>query len=406
MVNAILTNDMIFKLTLMNLTNNLGMVKSATRQYEGDFIAGRGSSIRIENPVRYVGQNTNTITTFEDTVETQTTLFVDKVALVAPSFSQVELSRSVTNFNQTYAKPIGIRLGNLVAVELQNTLNLGVHNMVGSTAPLSGFNGVDDAKTRLQEMGVEWVDMYCGLSPKSMSGVRQGTLGLFTPSQNDKIIMRGSIGMYDDFEMFWDQTMAKHTTGTMPGSPVVAVGGVTDGSNIVNLTGFTASQIGVLTAGDVISFAGIYAVNPQSKQTLSNLAQFTVQSTVNSSAGAGTATITLDVPILFNSPYQNVSALPTAGTSITAFGVTTAGTFVSYMKNQAYTKTGVAVVAPQRVRNPGAVTSISETDTETGLAMCLNVAYTVQENINLYRFDIVYGTKVFGDYITGLAAAA
>ena len=397
---------MIFKLTLMNLTNNLGMVKAATRQYEGDFIAGRGSSIRIENPVQYTGQTTNTISTFEDTEETSTTLVVDKIAVVAPSFSQVELSRSVTNFNQTYAKPIGIRLGNLVAVELQSALNLGVHNFVGSTAPLSGFNGVDDAKTRIQEMGVEWVDMYCGLSPKSMSGVRQGTLGLFTPSQNDKIVMRGSVGMYDDFEMFWDQTMARHTTGTMPGSPVTATSGVTDGSATVLLTGFTASQTGVLTAGDVITFAGIYAVNPQSKQVLTHLAQFTVQSTVNSSSGAGTATITLDVPILFDSPYQNVSALPTDGTAISAFGVTTAGTAVSYMKNMAFTKTGVAVVAPQRVRNPGAVTSISETDSETGLAMCLNVAYTIQENINLYRFDIVYGRKVFGNYVTGLAAAA
>lgn len=407
MSNTILTNDVIVKLTLMNLTNNLGTIRAATRQYEGEFIAGIGSQIRIANPVQYVGQNTNTISAFEDTQETETTLVIDKVAMVAPTFSQIELSRSVTEFNQTYAKPIGIRIANLAAIGLQGDIDLGTYSMVGSTAPLSGFNGVDDAKTRLQEMGIEWMDMYCGLTPKSMSGVRQGTLGLFTPSQNDKILMKGSIGTYDDFEMYYDQSLsARHATGTMAGAPVVATGGVTDGSNLVNLTGFTASQTGVLKAGDIISFAGVYAVNAQGKQTLSYLQQFTVQADVSSSSGAGTATVTLDRPILFASPYQNVSVLPANATAITAFGVSTAGTATSYVKNVAFTKTGIAIVAPPRVRNPGAVESITQVDDETGLSICLNIAYTIQTNVNQYRFDMVYGDKVFGNYLTGLAAAA
>lgn len=405
MSNLILTNDMIFKLTLKNLINNLGTIKAATRQYDGDFIQGVGSRVRITNPVRYVGQTTNSITTFEDTVETETDLVIDEIAVVAPSFSQIELSRSVTDFNATYSRPIGIRLANLCSVQLMNKINLGVSSFVGSTAPMSGFNQVDDAKTRLQDMAVEWSDMYFGLTPKSMSGVRQGTLGLFTPSKNDQIIMKGSVGMYDDFELYADQTLSqRHTTGSMAGNPVVAVN-VVDGATTVQLSGFTNNAPNVLTAGDIITFENSFYVNPQSKQVLSFLTQFVVQSTVSASS-TGTATITLNKPIILTGPYQNVSNLPVATDTISAFGVTTNGTAVNFVKNVAFTKTGIAVSAPPRVKNPGAVYSVSQADSDCNLAMSLNIAYDIKENNNLYRFDIVSGKKIFDDYVVGVAAAA
>lgn len=395
MANTILTNDIILKLTLKNLVNTLGTVKAATRQYEDKFITGVGTSIRIANPVRFVGGSGNNIVSYESIDEQETVLAIDQTEYVAIQLTQVELSRKVTDFNDCYARPIGINLANKCNEYMTTIGALGFDTIVGSTAAISGYNPIDNAKVRLINMGIDWMDMYCGLSPQSMGGVRQGTLGLFTPVANDKILMKGAVGDYDGFTMYQDQSMKFHTTGTMAGTPAVAATVTTNGTTTVSLSGFTASQTGVLLKGDKITFSNSYAVNPITKDAYAYLQTFTVAADVDSD-GAGAATVTLVNPLFFTGPYQNVSATPTAADTVECYNVTSHGTAVSYMQNLAYTKTGLAFAAPPRVRNPGAYYSENMTDGDSGISMCLNIDYTTQTNTNRYRFDVVFGGKAFG----------
>jgi hypothetical protein len=395
MANAILTNDIVLKLTLKNLINTLGTVKVANRQYEKKFIKGVGSTIRIANPVQFVGQQTSTIVNYEDIVETQTDFSINRTALVGITLDQIELSREVIDFNASYAKPIAIRLANFCNQGVMTEADLGFNSAVGSLTPISGYNPVDNLKVRLEEMSIDWEDMYCGMSPKAMGGVRQGQTNLFTPSLNDRIVMRGTIGEYDGFSMYTDQSIKTHTTGSMAGTPLVA--GAGQSGTVINLDGFTANAANVLRAGDIISFAGVFAVNPDTKEPYEYLQQFNVQANVTAS-GTGTAAVTIAPAIDLTSPYQNVSALPADNAVVTNYNVSVNGTAVTYKKNLGFTKTGLAFAAPPRVRNPGAYYSQNMNDDKTGINMCLNIDYTTATNTNRYRFDVVYGAKAYANY--------
>ena len=123
--------------------------------------------------------------------------------------------------------------------------------------------------------------------------------------------------------MAMSQNIARHTVGPLGGSPVIngASQGISSGwANTTNVitNGWTASAANRLKAGDIVTFAGCFAVNPVTLQSTGNLMQFVVTDT--SSDGSGNATIPVSPAIITGGPFQNVSASPTNGGVVTVTG--------------------------------------------------------------------------------------
>jgi hypothetical protein len=92
------------------------------------------------------------------------------------------------------------------------------------------------------------------------------------------------------------------------------------------LGGASTGIANVLLPGDVISFAGVYAVNPQSRQSTGVLQQFVVQAAVTSANNAtATATISILPAIVPSGQFQNVSASPADGALISVYGTAASG---------------------------------------------------------------------------------
>jgi hypothetical protein len=399
MANNILTNDLIFKTTLVNLRNTLGTAKAANRNYEQKFIAGVGESVRVQIPVRTVGRTTNTIVSFSDYVEQEVDLTINRIAGDDKQFSQRQLSRDLTDFSANVIKPITLKIASLIDSGLMDEINLGFSQAVGDpTAALSGFNQVDNAKTRLVEMSLDPADeFFLGLSPKALSGIRQGQVSstIFTPVMNDKIVLRGSVGMYDGFQVYQDQQMLLHTTGTFNGTPLV--NGASQTGTTLNTDGYGNSITGVLKEGDIITIADVYEVDKITFQSTGRLMQFNVQADASSN-GSGQAALTISPGIVTTGAYQNVSNAPADNAAITCAGVTVNGTAFTFRKNVFMNRFGLTLAAPPLQRNPGAYYSRSETEPETRISIAMNVAYAINTNDNQYRWDVYYGGLAFNDY--------
>jgi hypothetical protein len=177
-----------------------------------------------------------------------------------------------------------------------------------------------------------------------------------------------------------DQNIDTHTNGTA----VV-------GTNTVNGAGQQGSTItvnalnGTVTRGTKVTFANVFAVNPQSRVSTGTLAQFTV-----TADAANAATSLLDQPRdreLRCVPERDGARRPTAAT-ITIFG-TASGSFnanVGFHKD-AFTLAMVPMYAP-----PGGkgVIDVAQ-ETYKGMTMKVTEFYDGINDNYIIRFDVLFG---------------
>jgi hypothetical protein len=133
---------------------------------------------------------------------------------------------------------------------------------------------------------------------------------------------RGMITSGLGMEWYRTQNVPAFTVGTQGGTPAVNGANQTGSSLITDV--WTAS-IKVLNQGDIITLAGVYAVNPLTRQSTGALRQFVVTSDVTSDSG-GNATIPIACVdgdgITLGGPYQTVTASPADDAAITVQGAT------------------------------------------------------------------------------------
>lgn len=405
--NSFEVNQMVFKGSLLFLNNTLSVTKSANRNYQADFTQGRGTSVRVAIPVRALGRDFNTIVTAGSIVENFDTLSLDLVAGADFEISQVQMSRDITQLGPLYIKPQMIVLANLVDAGLESIMRLGFSqvtniNADGSIAgPVNSYAIVDQCRVRMENMAIPYDDTwYLQMNPNASGALRSGVLAsYFTPVANEKILMKGSLNMIDNFQAYTDQIVSVHTTGTFAGTPVVS--GADQSGTTLNLSGFTHSATGVLLAGDIIFITGVGFVNPESRTPTGTPTFFTVQDDVDADAG-GNVTVTINPPIYGTTPeassyYQNVTELPADGAAVHCVGKPTGGVAVTYPINYFYCETGLTLAAPSYTPNAGAVFSAIES-TDTGVAVAMNIAYTFDTNVNQYRWDVYYGGFAFNAY--------
>jgi hypothetical protein len=149
--------------------------------------------------------------------------------------------------------------------------------------------------------------------------------------------------------------------------------------------GWTAAAASRLKAGDIITFAGVNAVNPQSRVSTGALAQFVVTADF-SSDGAGNGSVTISPALITAGPFQNVTGAPAGGAAITVTG--TAAT--SYRRNLAYHKDAfkLATADLQEVSQFGAWGARKNFN---GISMRVARQYAIATDTVPCRTDVLYG---------------
>jgi hypothetical protein len=389
MSNQLATCSLLAKEALAALENMLSFAKNVNRDWEDEFTSNQkrgyspGTTINIKKPPRYTyraGRVANPQATIESTVPLTLSQGGGDMNFtgVERTVSIQQMEGKVQAMMATVANEVDRQGCALARFATFNTI--GTPGTPPNTQALA-LQAILGVNQRMDEMGAPRDKQRALImNPAFNAAAVQGLAGMFNAQdrlsdQYDKGMLVNSLGLTPAM----DQNIDVHTNGTA----VV-------GTNTVNGAGQTGSTItvnalnGTVTKGTKITFANVFAVNPQSRVSTGTLAQFTV-----TADAANAATSLLVSPALvLSGPFQNVSALPANAATITIFG-TASGSFnanVGFHKD-AFTLAMVPMYAP-----PGGkgVIDVAQ-ETYKGMTIKVTEFYDGINDNYIIRFDVLFG---------------
>lgn len=388
MSNTLVTCSIVAKEALAILSNMLSFSTMVNRDWEDEFTGNQargyspGQTINIKKPPRYI-YRAGRVAVPQATAETTIPLTLAQGGCDL-NFTSLERTLSLTKLENklqaavaTVANEID-RQGLLLAhYNTFNTLN--VAGTLPTTQALA-IAAVTDANRRLDEMGAPRDKQRAFVMNPALNGAAvQGFAGLFN-SQSKLERQFGSGMMVDSLGLAYamDQNVDVHTNGAATASNINGPGQT--GSTLT----VAAVGAGTLTRGTTITLPGVYAVNPQSRQSTGVLAQFVVTADVAQSA----TSIPISPAIVTSGAFQNVSASPTTGQPFVIQGAAS----TSYACNVAYHKDAFTLAMVPMWAPPGGKGVIDVKQmSDQGLSVKVTEFYDGVNDNSIMRLDVLFG---------------
>lgn len=392
MPNSLLTPSVIAKEMMMQFKNGLGFTKSINKQYDDNFAvkgAKIGSSITIRKPNRFVVSDGATMVT-QDAIEESSSLSLSSQKHVGISFTSRELTLTIDEFSDRYIKPAMLALANQVDVDLLTLAAQSVYNAVGTPATTpSALLTYLQARQKLAEMACpQDENRSIHINPVGSATIVDALKGLFQSSTEiDKQYKMGKMGKAIGADWYETPNIFAHTGGQLGGTPLTN-GVPANGATSIVTDGWTASAANRVRRGDVFTIAGVFSVNPITKQSTGQLQQFVVTADT-SSDGTGNATIPVS-PALNSTagPLQNISAAPADNAALT-FRHTSSQVYT----NNIMTHKDAFILGCADLELPKGVDFAAQaTDRESGLSLRMVRQYAIGTDTFPCRVDILYGT--------------
>lgn len=400
--NNIITNDMIAEVALPHFINNCKMIRLANNDYEKEFERldngyKKGDTVRIQTPSYYP------VTEGEIANPIGITEFTDHLTLqyqmnITFETSTTYLTTNMADYERRAIMPATIGLANAVdtkcILEMANTLYLGT-STIGT--PVNSFAAFTKAQALLKKYAVP--EPYSSLmNIDDANALRNSQQNAFNTTLNSEISIRGIMGDLSGVEVYEDQNMQTHTNGVNSGTPL-SNGATQSGASIIT-DGWTASTTGILKKNDLITFAGVYGVNPVPPNNVigtgsDNLMTFRVTADVNSD-GSGNATIPIDPPLTTTGVYATGSTTIANNSAITVLGNSAASNVVA--QNFMFDRSCCSLAIVPLMRPEGAVKVGRVTDEKTGVSFRIIDGYDIITNQAIKRMDILFGVRVFPKY--------
>lgn len=246
---------------------------------------------------------------------------------------------------------------------------------------LEAVNAVTACNRRLDEMGAprdkrRAFVMGPGLNAATVAGFS----GLFNASgtvskQFGSGLMVDSLGL--SYGM--DQNVDTHTNGTqnVAGTNINGAGQTGSAITVVGLGG-------TITRGTIVTLPGVFAVNPQSRQSTGVLAQFVITSDL----AAGATSLPISPAIVTSGPFQNVTASPTTGSPFLIVGAAS----TAYQCNVAYHRDAFTLAMVPMWAPPGGkgVIDVAQ-ETYNGFTIKVTEFYDGVNDNSIMRLDVLYG---------------
>jgi hypothetical protein len=396
--NAILTNDVISKECLMSLKNNLVFTKNVNREYSKEYAqsgAKIGNVFNIRKPSRYEVTSGSTLN-IQDSVDQSVALTLDKHYHVGMAFSNDDRSLSIDRFKERYIEPAMIALANKIDSAMYADMYKAVYSSVGvpsASAYPSTLKGFVNAKAKMELLGAPRGQYSAIVDPLVQASLVDGLKGLFQSSnQIAEQYESGLMGIAGGCKFASSANVAKHTIGPLGGTPTVKTTISSQGATSLVSQAWTSAAASRLNVGDVFTIGSVYAVNPQTRQSTGELAQFVVTSAFSSDSG-GEGTISFSPAIYSTGQYQNVDSLPQASAAILTFGAASTYQNVVAPQNLVFHKSAFAMgVADLELPQSGAKGSRAS-DEENGLSLTMTEQFDIVNYRMIHRIDFLGGWK-------------
>jgi hypothetical protein len=369
--------------------NSNAFIGNIDSQYDDQFAktgAKIGTQLRIRLPNDYIVSNGPALA-IQSTNEQSTTLTVATQRHVDVSFTSVDRTMSLDDYSEIVMAPMVNALAGNVASTIMSGVEGGICNLVSN---VDGSNNIISptsdtwlaAGASLDDNSADVANRKIVASPTSMARSVSSLSGLFNPAQEISRQYRNA-RIYDalNFEWFSDQTTLVHTTGTFSA-------GTVNGANQTGTTLTVNAITGTLNAGDIITIAGVDAVNRVTKVDTGSLRQFVV--TANVSSGATSIPI---YPAILGvdgggnpQPYQTVTASPANG-AVISLATPASG---KYRKNIAYARQAVTMVTADLEIPAGGIIEGARSR-QDGVSMRMISQYLINSDESATRLDVLFG---------------
>lgn len=390
MSNVLATSSIVAKKTLAILENSLTFASNVNRtyedEYEGNMSRGYapGGTIQIKRPSRYTYRagrvsvpqssvdSTVSLTLSQGGTDLNFTSYERTVGITEDALDEKIQAALATVVNEIDRQ--GLELAKNAAY---NTLN--VTGALPSTQ-LGAVQVYTDAMRRLNEMGAptnrgsKAFIMGPGLNGASVAGLS----GLF--NSQEKISKQYGNGMMVDslgFIVGMDQNVATLTLGAATATNINGAGQTGSSITVVAVAG------GTLAKGTAITLPGVFAVNPQTRQSTGVLADFIVTADV----AAGATSIPISPAIVTSGAFQNVTASPTTAQPYVIKG--TAST--SYQTNVAFHKDAFTLAMVPMEMPPAGTGAKAYQESRNGFTVKVTDGYDFINDNSLMRIDVLFG---------------
>jgi len=389
MANSLLTIDMITRKSLEILENNLVISRNCNRQYDDSFAtegAKIGSTLRIRLPDRALVTDGAALQVQDDT-EQSTSLTVSNQKHIGLNFTTAELTMQLDDFAERVLKPRISQLASSIDADVANAYK-SIYSSVGTpgTTPATSLVLLQ-AQQKLNENAAGMSPRYATVNPAANAGLVEGMKGLFNPvdtvsRQFKNGMMGGGVLGYDEINM--SQSIKQHTTGEW-GTTITSTGTLSTQGQATLPISFTGSSK-TWKQGDVFTIAGVYAVNPQTRETTGSLQQFTVTADVTATT-TGTLAIS---PAIYTASHAlaTVDSFPVATAVVTMLGSASS----VYAQNLVYHKDAITLATADLLMPQGV--DMASRQVHNGISMRIVRQYDINNDRMPCRIDVLYGYSV------------
>lgn len=390
--NVLLTIDMITREAVRLFKNSNLFVMNMDTQYDGSFAidgAKIGQILRIRLPNDYI-VTSGPAMQLQSTTEQYTTLEVTSQKNVAVPFTTAERTMSIDDYSEIIMAPMINNLAGDVAATVMLASEGGVCNFVSNVDAGGNIISPDSeqflvANAILDNNSADGMTRRVVNDPITDARMTRSLQGLLNPATEISAQFRtGQMKSGLGYERwFRDQTVIKHTSGTYDSLGTVNGGDQTGSTITVNAIN------GTLKKGDIITIAGVNAVNRVTKQDQGELRQFVVTADVLSGATSIPIYPALTPAVDGSSvQYQTVTASPANGALIVM--ATKSGEV--YRKSIAYAQKAVTMATADLVMPRKAVEEAARAQYD-GISMRILTDYLPGTDQLATRIDVLFGQR-------------
>lgn len=382
MSNTLLTPTAVTREALRILHQKINFIGSIDRQYDDSYAktgAKIGDSLKIRLPNEYTVRS-GAVLSVQDTSEISTTLQLATQKGVDLNFSSSDLTLSMNEYSDQILEPAMSVLAAAIESDAMSMYK-DVPNQV---------NNIGSALTFAKLLAGRKVltDNLAGVAKRSANLCTQDTVdlvdalkGLFhDDTAVSKQYREGMMGRTAGFDFMENTLWPSHTTGTAA---------ATTGYLANSVTAQTGAAITVDTGtntflrGDIVTFAGVNRVHPETKADTGVLKTFVV--TANS--GTSATSLAISPTIVFSGATQNVSAAVPNDAAVVKHGGASAVHGISML----YPKEAFAIAFADLVMPKGV--DFSAREVFDGISMRIVRQYDINNDKFPCRIDVFYGYK-------------
>lgn len=333
MANTYLTTQLITREIALVLAEKLQFLRKINRQYDDQYAktgAKTGDTLKIRLPSRGTVR-TGRVMDIQDNVDRSVDLVIGNQWGIDLGATSADMALKIDDFRERYIEPKIADLASAIEGQMMSDNLSKVGNVAGDYSAFDDFSTVLEAGRILSDNLVPKSGRIMYVGNKAETQVLDAFKTYFNSQrQVGQQYEEGMMDVMGGFKWFSSSLVPTYTRGTANGAYVT--NGVAQTGSTLNVD----TGVGTFTAGDVITIAGVYAVHPQTKQSLGYLKTFTVTA---ASAG-GTAALSISPEIIASGAEQNVSNAAADGQAIVVKG--TSGT--AYQQNVGFSKDAFAFV--------------------------------------------------------------